>query len=73
MTAGFLLALKVLDLVALGVTSWAAAKPAIDNLRAQMKKFAEAGRDPTPEEWADMEAETDALIEKIMAGEDIET
>lgn len=67
MSAAFLLALKVLDLMALGAVSWAQAKPAIDSLRVQMKAFADAGRDPTPEEWADIEAETQALVDKIMA------
>lgn len=66
MTPGFLLALKVLDLIALGVQNWAAAKPAIAGLQAQMKEFAKAGRDPTPEEWADIERETDALIGSVM-------
>lgn len=67
MTAGFLLALKLLDLIALGVENWAAAKPAITKLQAQMKKFVVEKRDPTPEEWAEIEAETDTLIADIMA------
>ena len=66
MTAGFLLALKLLDLIALGVENWAAAKPAIDKLQAQMKRFAVEKRDPTLEEWAVIDAETNALMDSIM-------
>ena len=66
MSAGFLLALKVLDLLALVAEDRIKAQPAINSLQAQMKAFAEAGRGPTPEEWADVERETDALIDSIM-------
>lgn len=73
MTAGFLLALKILDLIALGTENWARAKPAIASLQAQMKEFAKAGRDPTPEEWADIDRETDALVASIIKDPEGET
>ena len=66
MTAGFLLALKLLDLMAMGVQNWSAAQPAIDNLRAKMKVFATEGREPTLAEWDEINAETDGLIDEAM-------
>ncbi len=67
MTAGFLLALKLLDLLALSVESRVKAQPAITKLQAQMKRFAVEKREPTLEEWAVIDAETDAFIADIMA------
>lgn len=34
-------------------------------LNADIRKMVEEGRDPTDEEWAEIDAETDALIEAL--------
>ena len=60
-----LLVLRLVDLLAMGVQLAPEIRARFDDASARVKRMVEEGRDPTPEEWAEIDAETDASIAAI--------
>ena len=61
-----LMVLKLIDLVAMGAQMIPEVKARVDRYSAKIKQMVEEGRDPTPEEWAVLDGETDALMARIL-------
>lgn len=60
-----LLLIKAIDLLAMGLEHGISIKDEIDRTTALIRKMVEEGRDPTPEEWADLDSRTDAVMARI--------
>lgn len=60
-----LLILKLLDVLALGLRVAPDAMTRYAALRKTVGEMVAEGRDPTPEEWAALNAETDDLMDTI--------
>lgn len=57
--------LKIVDLVATAAVMLPEVRARYDALSAMVKLMVEEGRDPTPEEWAALNDETDSLMEQL--------
>lgn len=57
--------LRLIDLVALGATMAPTLRASYDDLSTRLKSMVADGRDPTPEEWSTIDAETDRLMREI--------
>lgn len=57
--------LKLLDIVALGARLAPDILVEYRSLSEAVKKMLDEGRDPTPAEWADLDARTAKLLEEI--------
>ena len=60
-----IIAIKVIDLAALALVKYPELQARFDGARAVSEKAKAEGRDPTPEEWASLDTETDRLIASI--------
>jgi hypothetical protein len=60
-----LLIIRLIDLLALGMTVAPEIMARYSALRDKVRQMVEEGRDPTPEEWAAMDAETSDLLGKL--------
>lgn len=63
--ATMLTVLKLVDLVATAAVMLPEIRARYDALSALVKTMVEEGRDPTPEEWAALNAETDDLMAQL--------
>lgn len=57
--------LKIVDLVATAAVMLPEIRARYDTLSSMVKTMVEEGRDPTPEEWAALNAETDDLMAQL--------
>lgn len=57
--------LRLIDLIALGATLAPGIMARYRDISARIRVMVEEGRDPTPDEWADLDAETDDLFRQI--------
>ncbi len=57
------LALKLLDIILLGVTMVPEARRAAEALAIRLRGL--GGRDPSPEDWAEIDAETNTLLAEL--------
>ena len=57
--------LKLVDLVALGAGLAPDILARYREVSASVKAMVEEGRDPTPREWAELDAETNRLLDDI--------
>lgn len=55
--------IKIIDLISLGVTMIPMIRREFDLLRDKLQVFADEGRDPTPEEWAEILQDSDEMLE----------
>ena len=63
--ASLALLLRGLDLLVLGIEMAPAIREAFTDVTAAVKKMAEEGRDPTPEEWARLDTLRDTIHRQI--------
>ena len=61
-----LLILKLIDTLAMGVEMAIDVRARYDAVSAKVRKMVEEDRDPTPEEWALIDQETNVLMEQIL-------
>jgi hypothetical protein len=59
------LILRLIDLIALGATLAPGIMARYRDISARIRVMVEEDRDPTPDEWADLDAETDDLFRQI--------
>ncbi len=59
------LILRLLDMIALGASLAPEIMARYRDTSAKVRTMVEEGRDPTPDEWADLDAETDDLFRQI--------
>lgn len=57
--------LKLVDLAAMAITQFPALQARFDGARAVSEAAKAENRDPTPEEWAALDRETESLIRDI--------
>lgn len=70
MSAGTILAvLKIVDLVATAAVMLPEVRARYDELSGMVKGMVEEGRDPTEEEWATINAETESLMAQLTQGQ----
>jgi len=62
-----LVLLKLLDVLAVLLASYPGAKDRFDRLSAKVRTMVEEGRDPTDEEWDELNAETRELSDRLQA------
>ena len=60
----------MLDIVALGLAATPTIMASYKKNRAMVQKLIDEDRDPTDEEWAEITAETDALMVEILSDGD---
>lgn len=71
LTANSLLSIiKLVRLLSAGVDLAMDVRDRFDRTADKVEMFIAEGRDPTPEEWAEINAETDALLSAIGAAND---
>ena len=63
--SAFLLLIKALDLLVLGIEMAPAIRGAFMDVTLAVRRMAEEGRDPTPEEWAQLDTLRDTIHWKI--------
>ncbi len=63
-----LMILRMVDLLAAGLQLAPEIRARYAATSAKVKKMVTEGREPTPEEWAALDAETDDLLAQINAG-----
>ncbi len=59
------LILRLLDMIALGASLAPEIMARYRDTSAKVRTMVEEGRDPSPEEWAELDAETEDLFRKI--------
>lgn len=62
-----LLVIRVLDLLAFALLKGPEVKARYDRAVAKIRELIEEGREPTPEEFAEVVAESDAATERLRA------
>lgn len=62
-----LLLVKVLEIVAAGVALAPTLRRRVDRYTGRVRLMIEEGRDPTPEEWRELLAESDDVSKRIRA------
>jgi hypothetical protein len=65
-----MLILKLVDLIAAGLLLIGEDKERYERLSKSIRKMVEEGREPTPEEEAELAAESEALTARILAARD---
>ncbi len=60
-----LLILRLLDLIALGASLAPEIMARYRDISAKVRTMVEEDRDPTPEEWGELDAETEDLFRRI--------
>lgn len=60
-----LMVIRLLDILALGMQHAPAIMSRYSALRDKVKSMVEEGRDPTPEERAELDAETDEIMAQL--------
>ena len=61
----FFLILRLLDLIALGASLAPEIMARYRDVSAKVRAMVEEDRDPTPEEWGELDAETEDLYRRI--------
>jgi hypothetical protein len=70
MNGNLILLARVIDAILLGVTMLPEARQALDLLAARLRLFIAEGRDPTPEEWAALNAEIEGKLARLITARD---
>jgi len=63
-----LLVLRMIDLLALGVGLAPEIRTRFDETNGRIRALVAEGRDPTPEEWSALDAETEDLFRRLQGG-----
>ena len=60
---------KILDLILLGVQMVPAVKAEMEELKGKLVEMAAEGREPTPEEWDELNASIDDKLDRLRAAQ----